>query len=252
MEFFKKFADKRREKEKRKADAERKRLDEEKRKAEEERRRKEQERRKAENDDLFQNLFDREVIPYIAQKYEDCYIYVEKRGELIVEADNLRLYNNNFEFKLTYYNDYNVPKFGVEIIYGNRKLSYTVTGVIYNNFRNVLLFKVYPYYQLGYAKKKSSKSKSNSTKSSTIPKNEPDERKNKKRRYLLLLQTLDGYQREFEKIVDWEEKNPGKTHQDRRVVINQIKATQSKINQMKSRYHLESKYILKHLKSIFS
>ena len=81
---------------------------------------------------------------------------------------------------------------------------------------------------------------------------ETDEIANKRRRYELLKNVLDGHQRKLNDCLNWEKKNPGKVHPDTIVTKNEIAATKSKINQMNTTYKFESVYYLKHLKSILS
>lgn len=228
--------------------AEEERLQREYQKRQEEKQR--QERIEKEKKDQFESLFGT-IIIYIQANYKDCKITVPENNKLIIKSKSLK-FNNKFDldFEVTLLNEYRLPKFDVHIVFNNEYYDYTVSGLNYVDFKNFILNTIYPYWQ--YYGKKEQKSKQNSKQqktdygysSSKQKAKEPEESedvKNKRRRYKLLKDTLDGYQRQLKKIEDWERANPGKKHPDNReIVLNQIKVVQDKINLMKSAYQFES------------
>jgi len=73
--------------------------------------------------------------------------------------------------------------------------------------------------------------------------NEDPTTQNKRRLYILLKDTLAGYQRTMDRIKEWEKQNPGKTHTDRESTEKEIDAVKTKIKNIKDKYQFE------HLKS---
>lgn len=86
-------------------------------------------------------------------------------------------------------------------------------------------------------------------KTSTNKFDDSDEIKNKRRRYNLLKDTLIGYERELFKILDWEKKNPGKTHDEKNRVMNEISNLNRRMEQVNTKFKFEGlKYKFTHLK----
>lgn len=201
---------------------------------------------KEEKDKLFDHLFS-VVESYIYSNYKECDISVPINNELIIEKHDL-LYKNDleFSFKVTLLNYEARPKFDVMIKIGNKILEYTVSGLSYAPLKIFILNSVYEYYKYSskYGSKEKTHAKSNNYKSE--PK-ESDEKANKRRRYDLLKQTIEGYRREYTKLV-----NSGAKKSELDIVMNQINNAKDKLNNMNKQYQFESKYYLKHLKSIFS
>lgn len=222
----------------------------------------------------FQILFDN-VSSYIMTKYKDCKIDIPKANFLTIENNNLKVAGEYFEFKVTLNNTINIPTFESEIKHGNLKYSYTVSGLGYIDLKRFFVNTIYDWYKgesyYNQGKNKQSKSGSGSSgsgssgsgyysgsnsKQSSYEKTKPgesDEVKNKRRRYILLKDTLDGFKRELQKLIDWEKSNPGQSKEsDKEIVRNQITNVKDKINIMNKKYQFESLYYLKHLQSIFS
>lgn len=220
-------------------------------KEEEERR----EREKKENDELFQTLF-KVVVNYIFYSYKDCDISISRDNRITIERHDLvysidgKLAIVDFEFKVTLLNDYTLPKFDIEIIYGKKILNYTIQGLVYITLKNHILNTVYPYYKLYGNKKKSSNKSKQYSKSSNYYKSQPkesEEKSNKRRRFNLLKNTLNGYERELNRL-----KREGAKQSEIEIVKNQIENVKDKINNMNKEFQFESVYYLKHLKNIFS
>ena len=227
-----------------------------KEKMEEERLRKEekekQQKLKEEEEELFKTLFE-VVESYIFNSYKDCNISIPRDNRIIIEKHDL-LYNNsiNFEFKVTLLNEYTIPKFDIEIIYGKKTLNYTVQGLVYITLKNYIINTVYPYYKLYGNKKQSNKYKSNQQYKTnnyykeSQPK-ESEEKSNKRRRFNLLKDTLSGYERELNRL-----KEEGAKQSEIEIVKNQIENVKDKINKINKEFQFESVYYLKHLKNIFT
>jgi len=239
-----------------------KKIDEEqerlRKKAEEIREERKKEEQK-ETDELFSELF-KSVMSYIFQEYRKCYIHVDKDNFLTIEKDDLTYKDNTeFEFEVTLDNRTNIPTFNVILLYGKKILNYKISGLVYTQLRNHMLNDVYQYYKMGYSNKKGSKSNSNSsksdyskysrsTKSGRKKTKEEEERENKERRYKTLKSTLDGYRREYMKLV-----NSGNASQrEIDIVLNQLNNTKDKINNMNNKFKFESIYFMKHLKRFYS
>ena len=69
-----------------------------------------------------------------------------------------------------------------------------------------------------------------------IDENFDDYKINKKRRYKLLLNTLNSYEKELNNISIWESKNIGKEHPDKRIVLNQIYNIKDKMNIIRDKF----------------
>ena len=69
-----------------------------------------------------------------------------------------------------------------------------------------------------------------------IDENFDDYKINKKRRYKLLLNTLNSYEKELNNISIWESKNIGKEHPDKRIVLNQIYNIKDKMNIIRNKF----------------
>ena len=108
-------------------------------------------------------------------------------------------------------------------------------------------YKKYGKYQNNYSSQGSQSSSQGSKSSQSKQRNEDPERAHKRRRYELLINTLEGYERELQKIINWEKKNPGKKDDNKEIVKNQINVIKDKINLMNNTYKFESVYYYKHL-----
>lgn len=230
----------------------RKREEEERRKKEEEERR-EQKRREEEerNQEEFQKLFNI-VSSYIYHNYKDCEISVPRPNYLTVEKHDLQYENRlDFEFEVTLNNDATIPSFETIIILGNKKYTYTASGLSFIKLKRIFVEIIYPWYT--YTQKSSyyGKSKRRTSYEQEKP-NENEEVKKKRKLYKLLKDTLDGYNRQMDQIKEWKRKNPGETHSDEETVKNEIKAVKNKINLLNNKYQFESKHYLIHLKPFFS
>lgn len=259
-----------------KLDAEKKRKEEEtreKRRQEEEARRiREEEQRKIQEEQDkkdFQEIF-QQVEAYIYHHYQECEISVPKSNFFTVEKHDLKYQNKtNLEFVVTLDNTIGIPTFNVELIVGKKTYNYKVSGLNYLQLKNFFADTIYEWYKVWYKKSQQSKSQSGSqgsqsnygsqgsqkTTSDSYKKSKPsesDEIRNKRRKYILLKDTLSGYIRQMDRIKEWEKANPGKTHPDKETTNNEIKVIKNKINFINKEYRFESRYYLKHLNSIFS
>jgi hypothetical protein len=172
---------------------------------------------------------------------------------LTVEKHDLEYQNSaHFEFKVTLDNTINNPTFNVEIIVSKQIYNYKISGLVYMQLKNFFGQTIYEWY------KKQSKSSSGrqgaqkNTSDSYKKANETDEIKRKRKTYILLKDTLLGYNRQMNRIKEWKKANPSKTHPDEETTNNEIKTIKDKINLLNSKFHFESLYYLKHLRSILS
>lgn len=233
-------------------------------KEEDDRKEKEEEDKKE-----FQFFFN-STMSYIYKNYKECEISIPKANTLIVERHDLSYEKTDFNFKVTLDNTVNIPTFDVQIKY-IKEYNYKVSGLVYNHLKNFFVDTIYEWYKIDmlYNKDKQKKQQTYNKHSNdygsydysddygdtkTKPKKpeESEEVKNKRRRYQLLKDTLDGYNRQLTKIKEWERSNPGKTNDEKQIVLNQIDNVKDKINLMNKKFQFESFYYLKHLKSIFS
>lgn len=216
-----------------------KQMEEELLQREEEERLKREEEEKArlkEKEKQFNILF-RVIMIYIQQNYIKCHITIDKNDELTIESkDDLQFKNKNLKFKVTLIESV-LPKFEVEIVYDSENFIYTTSGYGYNPFKNFIINIIYPYYRLYGNKRSNGKQSTNSNNYET------EESKNKKRRYELLKQTLEGYKRELSRL-----RKEGAKQSDIQIVLNQIENIKDKINNMNKEFQFESLYYLKHLK----
>jgi len=255
----------------------RKEIEEDEREEEEQR---ERIREKEKEDKEFHNYFQL-VMLYIRKHYKLCKISVPRDNFLIIEKYDLQLAgSSDFEFKLTLNNTVVTPMFSVYIKVDKVKYDYTISGLNYAEFKIFLINEVFFYHRhnSGNYNSSQSKSKSNSNPFADYGEDDDDyekykrdkrgdeygyndtkqkpkeseEIKNKRRRYELLKNVLAGHERKLSDCLNWEKKNPGKSHPDRITTQNEINATKSKINMMNNSYHFESVYYLKHLKPILS
>lgn len=268
--------DKKAEKERKKKEKERLKQEEEEReynRLKEEDEKREREKYEEENKAEF-NFFFNAIISNIYKEYKKCKVSIPKANFLVVERDDLLYKNLDFKYKVTLDNTVKIPRFNVEISVNKFKdYNYTASGLVYNELKNFFLNTIYEWYKIEmlYDKDKQKQQKQQQkkysddyggyddyyndygeTKTKQKEPEESEEVKNKRRRYQLLKDTLDGYNRQLAKIKDWERKNPGKTHDEKQLVLNQIDNVKDKINNMNTKFKFESIYYLKHLKSIFS
>jgi len=247
-------------KKQKKIDAEKERLkkeketrDEEEREARRERQEKRQQQQKQQQDAEFEKLFNI-VLSYIVGNYKDCYIYVEINHQLTVEKNDLTstLYKE-LEFKVILDDSETIPKFKVYIKANDKIYNYIAKGLLYTKHISFFRSTIYDFYRLGYAKKKPSGSSNSKYKSSSYNSNsrtkskEELERENKERRYNSLKDVLSGFNRELNKL-----KTSGAKQSDIDIVLSQIKNAKDKLNNMNKKFHFESIYYFKHMKSIFS
>jgi len=226
-----------------------KEIEKEKRQKEEAKRQQEKERKEREEKEDKKEFRDFliSIIKYIYNNYKNCEISVPKNNYIIISKNDLRSDGIDLSFKIILDNTVAIPTFNVLIEYGSKKWNYEVTGVNYGQFKLFILNEIYVWHRrFGNQKKTNNQKKSTNTNKKTEPID------NKRRRYNLLLSTLDGFLREMDKIKEWEKKNPGKKHTDRESVQNQMLNVKDKINTMNKMYHFESRYYLKHLSHIFS
>lgn len=263
------LADKKAEKERKRQEEERKRQYEEryeKNRRLEEERKAEEKRRYDKEQEIFNKLFN-VIIQYIFANYKKCEVSVPKPNILVIK-DNSMLNTHDLKWKITLNNTINIPTFDVYIYHAGSEYKYDVAGLVYTYLKNFMLDTVYEWYRIDslYNKQKYQKQHTDDyggydyssdygntkTKSKSKESEETEEVKNKRRRYQLLKDTLDGYNRQLSKIKDWERKNPGKTNDEKQIVLNQIANVKDKINLMNQKFKFESIYYLKHLKSILS
>lgn len=228
----------------------------------------EEDRKEKEEEDKSEfHFFFKSVMSYIFKNYKECEISIPTSNILIVERHDLSYEKTDFDFKVTLDNTIKMPSFEVKIKY-IKEYHYKISGLAYVELKNFFLDTIYEWYRIDslYNKKKYQKqhtddyggydysSDYDNTKTKSKPKEpeESEEVKNKRRRYQLLKDTLDGYNRQLSKIKDWERKNPGKTNDEKQIVLNQITNVKDKINLMNQKFKFESIYYLKHLKSILS
>lgn len=272
--------DKKAEKERKKKEKERLKQEEEEReynRLKEEDEKREREKYEEENKAEF-NFFFNAIISNIYNEYKKCKVSIPKTNFLVVERDDLLYKNLDFKYKVTLDNTVKIPRFNVEISVNKfKEYNYTASGLAYNELKNFFLDTIYEWYKIEmlYDKDKQKQQKQQQkkysddyggydyydyyddygetkTKQKQKEPEESEEVKNKRRRYQLLKDTLEGYNRQLAKIKDWERKNPGKTHDEKQLVLNQIENVKDKINNMNTKFKFESIYYLKHLKSIFS
>lgn len=267
--------DKRAEKERKQKEKERLKQEEEDReynRLREEEKEKQRKEYEEENKSEF-NFFFNSVMHNIFNEYKKCKVSIPRANFLVVERDDLLFKNLDFKYKVTLDNTVNIPRFDVEISVNKFKdYNYTASGLIYTNLKNFFLNTIYEWYKIEmlYDRGKQQQQKKysddygnygdsddyggyNDTKyKKKAEPEESEEIKNKRRRYKLLKDTLDGYNRQLTKIKEWERNNPGKTHDEKQLVLNQIDNVKDKINIMNNKFKFESIYYLKHLKSIFS
>lgn len=235
------------EKRKRQMEMERLEKEEQERKEREEREEKEKLEKEKLEKEKFNKLFD-DVINFIYKNYKICKISIPRDNYLTIEMDGLNINNINLEFKISLDNTSYMPKFDVYMKFGNKNYDYIVTGLIYVHFKNLILDEIYEWYRR-YGSKQQFKQES----TKQTPKQETKQKtpiENKKRRYNLLKDTLEGYERQLKNILDWERKNPGKKHTDKDSIKNEISNLKDKINQMNNLFHFES-YYFKHLNSFY-
>lgn len=237
----------------------------------------EKERQQLEEDEKAEfKYFFNSVINNIFKEYKKCKISIPHSNFLVVERDDLSYQNTDFKYKVTLNNTIRNPTFTAEITY-IKEYKYTISGIAYIELKNFFLNEIYEWYKIDvyynqdkYKNQQQQQKKhtddyggydyssdygNTKTKSKSKESEEPEESeeiKNKRRRYKLLKDTLDGYNRQLTKIKEWERNNPGKTHDEKQLVLNQIDNVKDKINIMNNKFKFESIYYLKHLKSIFS
>jgi hypothetical protein len=232
--------------------------EEKSRKEREEREEKEKEEEKELLEDLATNAFS-----WIEANYKICDITTSAaRNEITFIKAGLTYGKNvkkDLDFEVTLENSYTIPSFRVKLKYDNIIYSVNVSGLSFVRFRNYIMDVIYPWYQkIGQYQQNTSGSSSNQSnqnsykssgtwsKQSTSNPNDTEEIKKKRRLYILLKDTLAGYQRQMDTIVEWEKKNPGKKHTDRETTKNEIENVKDKIKNIKDKYKFES---LNHLKS---
>jgi len=188
------------------------------------------------------------TIKYIVDHYKTCKISVPTVNFLTIEDNQLKWENESFDFKVTLDNTITNPKFRVYLKHGKKEYDYTISGPAYSSFKSFLLNSVYVWFDRNrdnkynksyaddyyddYYDKKSSKPES-------------EEIKNKRRRYNLLKDALDGYERQMKTLVAWKLKN-GYSHPDEKECQNQIDNVKDKIKKMKDTFKFES---LNHLEN---
>ena len=209
----------------------------------------EEKRKQKAKEERFDTLF-RTCIVYIQANYRECEISIPEDNHVKIKSKKLLFDNRiDFDFEITLLNEYRLPKFEVHLNFNNEDYDYTVSGLNYVDFKNFIVNTIYPYWKFyGNKQKQQSKQKSDygysdysNSKQKTKEPEESEDVKNKRRRYKLLKDTLDGYQRQLKKIQDWERLNPGQKHPDNKEQVeNQIKVVLGKIKLMKSMYQFES------------
>jgi FtsZ-interacting cell division protein YlmF len=183
---------KQKEEERKKIEAEeRERREKEERERREKEEKEKAETRKNEKEQEFDDLL-KEIVTYIYSNYTKCNVNVPKHNFLTIEKDRLTYDNKKLRFKITLDNTISHPTFDVYVKWGNEVYDYKISGVIYTSVKNFFVTTLYDYYIGNTSNKQSNQQQSYKQADSQ----ESDSIKNKRRRFDLLKNTLDGYERE--------------------------------------------------------
>jgi len=235
-----------------------KKLDEEERKriAEAEEIKKKQD---AADEKLFDNLLTL-IIKYITSEYKICNISVES-GNIRIKKDNITYKEIEINFDVLLKTNIIKPTFDISVKYGTKQFNYTVSGNFYTTFKTFISTVIYGWYKLNNSSNSSksytdsdydndyNKYYGNKKTDTNSNKQESEEVKSKRKIYNKLKDTLDGFSREYVRLLNDKTPNPNKKR-DEDILLNQITNVKEKISKMKIKYKFEG-YQCTHFKNFY-